>query len=100
MNLHAVSDSNACVERNSGVNTALISNPGARSDDAVRADLRAFTDVSVLSNNSEGPDARACAHPGKWSDDRSRMNSAGNGSPFEDKCRGFRKRNFRLLIPE
>src|SRR5579859_163776 len=99
MNLNAVAYSDACVQRNSRVNAALLSNPGARADDAVRADLSAIADVCVLPNHGKGSDASAFTHRGKRSDDRSRMNSAGNGCPFEDHGRGFRKRYFRLFVP-
>ena len=78
----------------------MIADPAACADHAVCADLRACADVCVFADYGERADAGALADFCERRKNRSRMNSRGDGSLFNDESGSFSKCHFRMCASQ
>src|SRR5437870_1878719 len=87
MNLHATPQPYASIQRDPRVNSALLTDPAARADHRVCADLRAGADVCILANFDLGVAFQRCANgysqfPCSSSHCQPQWKSYNDGSPF------------------
>src|SRR6266566_4728313 len=96
MNLHATPQPYASIQRDPRVNSAILTDPAARADHRVCADLRAGADVCIFANHGIRPDTHFRRYARERRDDRRRMNPRGNRGAPEQQLGGPRERHLGL----
>src|ERR1700693_3904509 len=100
MNLHAIPQAYACVQRDPRVNAAIFADPTTRADHRVRADLRPGTDMGMFTNHGVRPATAPRRYLRERRDDRRRMNPRSNRGAPEQQLRRSRERHFGLATPQ
>src|SRR5206468_4010217 len=100
MNLHAMPDSHAAVERHTRMNPAILAHPASRSNHGVSANLRPCANVRVFSNHRVRANADASRDTGKRCNDSRRVNSGGDWRTVKQQRRSFCKRELWMRAPQ
>src|SRR5437588_10114395 len=96
MNLYATPEAYARVQRDPGVNSAILVDPAARTDHRVCTDLRAGADMCIFTNHGVRPDTYFRPYAREGRDDRRRMNPRSNRGAPEQQLGCSRKRHLGL----
>src|SRR6266568_2353277 len=100
MNLNAMPQAYASVQRNSRVNSAILADPAPGPDHGVRSNLGGGADMCIFSNHCVRSDANPCRDSRQRCDNCCRMNSRRNRRTPEQQFRCLRERHLWLRAPQ